>query len=283
MAAACLAGESWHYRTWGEPRHPALMLLHGFTGSHASWEPLAERWSDSFFVVAPDLPGHGLTPAPADPSLLSMDASADRIADLLDHLSIDKAAVLGYSMGGRLALHVALQHSLRLSALILESASPGLAATAERKLRQASDNKLADAIESRGLDWFVPYWAEQPLFKGQPEALRRRENRIRSGQTSEGLAQSLRGAGTGAQRSLWGQLSSLTLPVLIIAGGDDAKFCAIAERMALLIPNNTRVSVTHAGHTVHGEQPDRFHVLVQEFLDRWASGPIHKEGLKDGL
>ena len=266
LTTLSLDGQPWQVASWGRPDRPALLLLHGFTGSHQSWEDLAPNWAEDFWVVAPDLPGHGATCTPAAPQDLSLAATADRLAALLDRLSIAKATVLGYSMGGRLALHAALNHPSRFSALILESASPGIRDVEERAARRERDNALADGIEARGLDWFIPYWANQPLFHGQSEAVREAENRVRWTQSARGLAQSLRGAGTGQQESLWDELSTLHMPVLLITGDDDAKFTAAAKRMRERRPATSWVRVPHAGHTVHRDQPDQFREIVLHFL-----------------
>ncbi len=266
MSSILLNGQSWYVQTKGRPDFPALLLLHGFTGSHASWDALLSHWSQTFWTIAPDLPGHGRTPAPLNAQDLTMAGTADRLATLLDQLSIRSAAVLGYSMGGRLALHFAVQHGWRLSRLVLESASPGLDSPSERQLRRAQDRALADAIMRKGLDWFVPYWSQRPLFRDQPQWLVDEENRIRLSHTPFGLAQSLRGCGTGEQDSLWDMLPSLTMPVLLVTGQRDRKFAAIAERMARHIAHATWLSVDKAGHTVHGEQPAIFKGIVERFL-----------------
>lgn len=267
MPDVVLGGQSWHYATWGRSQNPPIVLLHGFTGSHESWAQVADRWSDDYWIVAPDLPGHGRTPAPEDPQELAFPAAVGRLDALLSHISIDKAAVIGYSMGGRLALSWAVRSGQRIAALVLESASPGLDDAAERTQRQQHDRMLADAIEARGLSWFVPHWAGQPLFHTQSAALRARDNKIRAAQNPFGLAQSLRGAGTGAQEPLWTHLSGLAMPVLLITGGLDSKFRVIAERMASAIPQARCISVAGAGHVVHGEQPDQFDELVRNFFN----------------
>lgn len=266
MQSVELSGQLWRYRTYGCATTPALVLLHGFTGSHLSWEALASRWAHRYYVITPDLPGHGKTAYGAHPESLTMAATADRLSQLLHHLSITKACVLGYSMGGRLALHFAVQHADQVRCLILESASPGLDDPTERQERRTRDWALAQAIESRGLQWFVPFWANQPLFQNQPEWLKAKENKIRRTQSPTGLAQSLRGAGTGEQASLWPQLPEIQVPVLLITGSQDQKFGVIAQRMAQRIPHARWVLVQESGHTVHGEQAERFYTLVNAFL-----------------
>lgn len=282
MPTISLDGHRWHYHTWGSPHNPLLLLLHGFTGSSASWAELGQRWSTHHYVVAPDLPGHGQTPASANPQAISLAETARRLSLLLNHLSRDKAAVLGYSMGGRLALHMGIRNGKQISKLILESASPGLSQPLERQMRQQHDRDLAKAIESRGLEWFITYWADLPLFESQPAWLRRSENSIRASQSSFGLAQSLRGAGTGEQDSLWDALSMLHMPVFLITGALDTKFSTIAQEMTRHSPRLTWMQVENTGHNVHGERPNQFFKLVSHFLTQ--SGDKAKEGnSRDGI
>lgn len=266
MPDVILHQQHWFYATWGEPKNPAIILLHGFTGSHASWNRLAPRLAQDYFVVAPDLPGHGQTQTPDDPHDLSIDATARQLSHLLDTLSLSRIAVLGYSMGGRLALHWAIRESERFFAVVLESASAGLKDPNERQARRARDGELADAIESQGIGWFVPYWATIPLFSSQSPRVVQAENRIRFKQSAHGLATSLRGAGTGEQDSLWERLGELSMPTLFVTGALDQKFTALAQAMAHLTPHGTHSVIPQAGHAVHAEQPDRFYERLITYL-----------------
>lgn len=266
MPYAYLAGERWFYHTWGNPQFPPLLVLHGFTGSHASWSSLAPALAENFYVIAPDLPGHGHTDVPTPLEKMSMRQQAHQLADLLESLSIPKARVLGYSMGGRLALHLGWLHPERVSMLILESASPGLAEESERAERRASDEALALAMMSRGLVWFINHWNQGALFRGQAPEVRETENAVRLTQRPEGLAQSLIAAGTGSQDSLWDILGDLSMPVLLLTGECDRKFTGLAEEMLSRMPDARWVSIEAAGHTVHGENPEAFLSAVRTFL-----------------
>ncbi|NMP23391.1 2-succinyl-6-hydroxy-2,4-cyclohexadiene-1-carboxylate synthase [Sulfobacillus harzensis] len=266
MRSVFLQHQKWHYATWGSPENPALLLLHGFTGSHQSWAALASVWTEQYYLIAPDLPGHGLTAPPHDLKAMSMASQAACLDELLESLSIPKAAVLGYSMGGRLALHLACLYPDRVSALILESASPGLDDPDARRARQQSDENLAEAIEKQGLDWFIAHWNQVPLFRDQSDRVREAENKIRRQQHPSGLAASLRAAGIGAQASLWSRLGDLAMPVLLVTGENDAKFAALADQMAERLTRVQRVSVAGAGHTVHAEDQEAFAVAVERFL-----------------
>ncbi len=245
-----------------------LLLLHGFTGSGAAWRPFEGAW-DRVCTVAVDLIGHGGTDAPDDESRYTMERCTTDLVALLDALSIDRAAVLGYSMGGRVALHLALAAPERVTALILESAATGIEDDAGRRARIASDRALADDIERDGIEAFVDRWERLPMWATQarlPRATRDalRTQRLRN--STIGLANSLRGMGAGAQEPVLDRLHELRMPVLLIAGQEDAKYRAIACSMRQRIPQARVRIIEDAGHAVHLEQPVAFAPLVKEFL-----------------
>lgn len=258
-----------HVLTRGEPTDPPIILLHGFTGSAASWGTHLDTLAAAgMFVIAVDLPGHGLSASPPDPILYGMDHNQTAILAVLGDLGIQpgQAIVLGYSMGGRIALHLAFTGWFR--ALILESASPGLATDAEREARRASDADLADRIERDGIPAFVDYWGNIPLFASQqalPAEIRAAQRAQRLANSPLGLANSLRGVGTGVQASLWDKLASLNLPTLLITGALDTKFTTIAHQMADLLPAAQLHRIPAAGHTIHLEQPAVFDDIVTAF------------------
>jgi 2-succinyl-6-hydroxy-2,4-cyclohexadiene-1-carboxylate synthase len=248
---------------------PTLVMLHGFTGSAASWgnvlDTLAAR---GLRVIAFDLPGHGKSSVPNDPRRYAIERCRQDILAALQELGVPKGhpLLLGYSMGGRIALYTAFSGFFR--ALILESASPGLADPTEREQRRVSDEALAASIERDGVAAFVDHWENLPLFASQKSLpLERREelHRQRLQNNAAGLAQSLRGIGTGVQPSLHAQLPNLRLPVLLLTGELDTKFTAIACQMAQALPQAQLRIIPGAGHTVHLEQPQEFASLVSDF------------------
>jgi 2-succinyl-6-hydroxy-2,4-cyclohexadiene-1-carboxylate synthase len=248
---------------------PPLLLLHGFTGSGAAWEPLLPHVTPRRRVIAPDLIGHGRSDAPADPARYRMERCVADLLALLNTLEVAQVDLLGYSMGGRVALHLALAAPQRVRRLLLESASPGLADPAERAVRVQADNELAAAIEREGIAAFVAHWERLPLFASQqtlPPAVRAKQRAQRLQNRPVGLANSLRGMGAGQQESLWECLPELTLPVQLLVGAQDRKYCDIAQRMEQRLPNVQVSVVADAGHTIHLEQPDRFAHLVGDFL-----------------
>ncbi len=248
---------------------PPLILLHGFTGSAASWgKHLDTLASHGFRVIALDMLGHGQSDAPMDPQRYTIEECEADILAVLDALSVQKgkAILLGYSMGGRIALYTAFSGFFR--ALILESASPGLADPLERAQRKNSDEQLADRIERDGIEAFIAYWESLPLFASQQRLPYEQQHALhaqRENNRSLGLANSLRGVGTGVQPALQERLATLTIPVLLLAGILDTKFCTIAQHMAQSLPHAQLHIIPDAGHTVHLEQPELFDQIVIDF------------------
>ncbi len=245
-----------------------MVMLHGFTGSSASWgEGLVDGLTSA--GVAPvlvDLPGHGRHVGETDPSGFTLDAAC---------LSISAAGgpdpfpLLGYSMGGRLALAYAVRHPERVSGLILESASPGLEEEASRTARRASDEELALRLEAWGMEAFVEHWESLPIFSSQrvlPAPVRETLRARRRRNDPRSLATALRGLGTGALPSYWDSLDALNVPALLIVGELDSKFHEIAVRMAERLPRARMSTVPAAGHAVHLERPDAWLDAVLGFV-----------------
>lgn len=266
MPTRMLNGQPYFFEVTGSG--PPLLLLHGFTGGAANWRPLLPTFAAHFRVVTVDLLGHGRSAQPADPARYRMPHAAADLVALLDALELERAHVLGYSMGGRLALYTAVHFPQRITSLVLESSSPGLATEAERAARRAQDEALADWIEAHGIAAFVDRWEQLPLWASQarlPQEQRAALRAQRLQNSPTGLANSLRGMGTGAQPNLWPWLPELDLPVLLLAGALDDKFVAIGREMAADLPRARLEIVPDAGHTLHWERPLAFSQIVLEF------------------
>jgi len=231
-----------------------LVLVHGFTQTRRSWDPLLPALSEHE-VVTIDAPGHGDA---HDVELGLVDGGAWLAANA------GPGTYVGYSMGGRLCLHAALGAPDVVRGLVLISATGGIDDADERAARRSADEELADRIESIGVAAFVDEWLAQPLFAGLDAERAGRADRLRN--TAPGLASSLRLAGTGTQQPLWDRLASLAIPVLVIAGADDAKFMALAERLASTIAGADLAIIPGAGHTVHLEQTASFLAVLQPWL-----------------
>jgi 2-succinyl-6-hydroxy-2,4-cyclohexadiene-1-carboxylate synthase len=227
----------------------ALVLLHGFTQTRQSWRRTVAALGGRYRAVAPDLPGHGQMSERRPASLAATLAYLRALVD-------EPHVLAGYSMGGRIALHAALARPERVQRLVLVGASPGLADAGERAARRRADEALADHIEAVGVDAFAEEWGRLALWEGQPERVRAAAHADRLRNTPAGLADALRGLGTGALPSLWDRLGELRMPVMLAVGERDAKFRAIAERMAELVPDARLELIAGTGHAPHLERPD---------------------------
>ncbi|MFM9107738.1 MAG: 2-succinyl-6-hydroxy-2,4-cyclohexadiene-1-carboxylate synthase [Chloroflexota bacterium] len=257
------------YRVARAGSGPPVLLLHGFTGAAEAWEPWLGALANAHEVIAPDLLGHGGTDAPEVPARYAAERQVADLAAALDDLGIGRAAVVGYSMGARLALAFAAAHPGRVERLVLESGSPGIAGEAERAGRRAADEALARRIERDGMAAFVEEWERLPLFAAQarlPEEVRRRQREQRLANRPQGLAASLRGFGQGVQPALHAALPGLAMPVLLVAGAEDDKYARLAREMAEAIPGAELEIIDGAGHVPHLEQPERFRRRAEGFL-----------------
>ncbi|MBI4883881.1 MAG: alpha/beta fold hydrolase [Actinobacteria bacterium] len=229
----------------GDPRAPKVVFLHGFTQTANSWKPIAEQIvARGYHAVVIDLPGHG--------GASGVRADLRRTADMVAAIS-KVATYVGYSLGGRATLHVALMYPHLVTTAVLIGANPGIDDDNERARRRDADGGLELRLAELGVDGFVREWVAQPLFGGL--AVTDAELADRGRNTVEGLASSLRMAGTGAQSSLWPRLRELNMPVLAMAGENDSKFAAIAAQIAEVVAQGRFVLVPGAAHAAHMQQP----------------------------
>lgn len=248
---------------------PPALLVHGFGGSRGAWGEAALGLAERFRVLAVDLVGHGSSGDPRGPARVAIDRVLDDLERALDAAGLGACAWVGYSMGGRIALAAAVLRPRRVSHLVLESASPGLATEAERRARREQDEALARRIEEVGVTAWAAEWESRPIFGGrralptevlEPFLELRRANRAAS------LAAWLRGLGVGSQPSFWDRLDEVGVPTLLLTGGDDPRYGDIARRMCAGIARPRHVEVPGAGHTVHLERPELWVDAVAAFL-----------------
>lgn len=250
--------------------YPVLML-HGFTGSISAWQGIPECLGERFRTIPVDIIGHGESSAPEDPERYRIPQAVQDILELLDRLGIDQTAVLGYSMGGRIAFHLALAAPERVSTLILESAGDGIDDPEARTSRIESDEALARLLEEQGIEAFINRWEAVPLFASQrqlPAEVRRRQRELRLSQSPIGLANSLRGMGAGVMEPVSDRLHEYSMPVLYLAGEYDENYREIGEVVCARMPNARYVQIPGAGHTIHLEQPEPYLETVSGFLER---------------
>ncbi len=234
-----------------------VVLLHGFTHTGASWDPVVATLAESYRALAPDIRGHG-SASGREP--VTLGGVLEDVADVAP----ERFTLVGYSMGGRIALHAALAPALapRVERLVLVGASPGIADPAERAARRAADERLAEEVEQMTIEEFAYRWAQTPVLAGQPPAVVAAVDADRRRNQPAGLARALRGLGTGALPPLWERLNELGLAVTLVVGERDDKFTAIAGEMAAGLPDASVVAVAGAGHAVHLEAPERVAELI---------------------
>ncbi len=240
---------------------PPLTLLHGFTQTGRLWGPFGDLLAHDYTLVAVDLPGHGgSSDVRAD-----LPTTAHLVAEAVaDTLGSEPTALLGYSLGARVALHVALGRELALNAAVLIGATGGIEDSEARIKRRTADDALAEALESSGdVDAFIDRWVQSPMFSHLGAAADIDERRRN---TASGLASSLREAGTGTQEPLWDRLPTLETAVLTLAGANDTRFAMHAQRMTALLPNGLTSLIPGGGHAVHLAQPDVTHRVVHHWL-----------------
>lgn len=243
---------------------PAVTFLHGFTQRGSSWEELWSLLPGGRRLVAVDLPGHGDSPDTG----ATLPESARALTETWDALGIGASALVGYSLGGRLALFVAALFPDRVTHLVTIGAQAGFEGEA-RQRRLEADDALARRIETEGVEWFASYWADLPIFAGLrnrgPERLAAYD-RMRRGNRSSGLAASLRGMGGAAEPPFWDRLGAITAPTLLLAGEHDQPYIEQAHRLRALIPGSRLGIVPGAGHSAHLEQPVRVAALLRREL-----------------
>lgn len=269
-----ISGHAFELADEGQGDSPPVVLIHGFTGSKETWAPLRCRLSARYRVLAIDLPGHG----GSDPMPGGFAAAVEAIAALLDTARAGAVALAGYSLGGRLALALALARPDRIARLLLESASPGIAADAEREARRREDDALAKRIEREGIEAFVGRWERLALFatlRTFSAAKQSELRRQRLGCSAAGLASSLRSVGVGRQPWLGDRLGELAMPVTIVAGAEDTKYRAIAASMAAGIAGARLEIVAGAGHVPHLERSEEFEAVIDRFLAGHTASSTH--------
>lgn len=248
----------------------SIVFLHGFSGSAEDWKPFFSKLNEDYMAFAIDLPGHGSSSSPDDPSFYTHESMIGQLKAIFDKVGITRPVLAGYSMGGRLALCFAKQHPKNVKALILESSSAGIQEEKERQIRLKTDTELAQSILEDDLDAFVTNWANLPLFASQkllPLEMRNawRERKLMNNKT--GLANSLLGFSTGKMPNMWIELPNLFMPVLLMSGSLDAKFKALNSEMKQRLPHCIHEIVPQAGHNIHLEKPEVFINLVNGFLE----------------
>ena len=256
-----------HYQVFPGMQDRTLVMLHGFMGNTRDWLPFVDELLNVTTVVLIDLPGHGKSLGGPDGNY-QMESAGHSVVVILDALKIERTSLLGYSMGGRIAMYTALQFPKRCSCLITESAHPGQGDVTERLSRVERDNALAARLESGSFEGFLKDWYHQPLFTSlyEDEALYAEliQKRLENDPTE--LAKALRGFSPGLMKPMWEMLADAPFSTLALCGEKDTKYTRVTQKMQDLCRNLQVAIVPGAGHNIHLEQPQEFLRIIKDFL-----------------
>jgi 2-succinyl-6-hydroxy-2,4-cyclohexadiene-1-carboxylate synthase len=253
-----------HYELKGKTSNPAVVFLHGFMGSIKDWHEIMDRLADSCRCLAIDLPGHGKSTGLTGQGAYTFGGAASHVLEVMERTKAVPATVMGYSMGGRLALCVALQYRHACRKLIVESATAGIVDEKERAKRKILDQDRGEELERGEFEDFLRTWYCQPIFQTLAESPERLEKVVRQRLFNDPLelARALSGMGVGVQPVLWDRLPGLAIPTLLLAGEKDSKYVDIVQSMATLLPKGRVAIAPGAGHNAHLEKP----ALVAEYI-----------------
>lgn len=260
--------ENYFYLLEGQKDNPPLMFLHGFLGSSADWSTIIQELKNDYFILVPDLPGHGKTKVHHQKSDYKMSSVAKNLNQYLKQCNIQAVQLIGYSMGGRLALYLTVHYPDLIKKLIIVSASAGLKTAEELLLRQKWEKEWIQYLTHYSMSEFVSKWYQQPIFhslhssKNIQQIIQRRMKN-----ENHELISSLQHMGTGQQESLWPYLNSIKIPVHMIVGDLDSKYVDLSQHMGNCIPNSYNHIVRNCGHNVYAEKPEEFNQLLKDILN----------------
>ena len=259
--------QPWPFITWGRPNKPPIVFLHGFLGVGSDWGEIAAPLAEDYFCVCPDLPGHGANITRDFDAQLSVPQLALELRALCAALSLNAPIVVGYSLGGRVALAAAVQHPEIMQALMLESTSAGLDTEAERQARAATDDARAAVLLADGIAAFMRTWYAAPLFESlqmRPQLLAKLQA-ARTCNDARWMSKVVGELSPGRAASVWAELPSVRLRTLVLAGALDVRYTESAQRMCAAMPNAVCTVVADAGHNVHLEQPTAYIQALRDY------------------
>lgn len=263
-----------HYSFRGSKDNPLILFLHGFMGDSQEFNEVISVLSNQFCCLVVDLPGHGQTRVLGGEDCYIMTNTAQLLINWLKQLTVKKCILVGYSMGGRLALYLALYFPQYFSNVVLESAAPGLKTEGDRLERMKRDFELGQKLENTDFSLFVSNWYNQPLFaslKNYSDFELMKARRLQNNPLE--LAKSLRNLSTGCQPSLWDKLQQNKIPLLLLVGEYDEKFKAINSEMAQRCQSAQLEIIPDSGHNIHLENPKAWVDRVGLFLRKSSNKP----------
>ena len=270
------------YRTWGIREGVPLVLLHGFLGDSGDWETLARNLENDLYLVAVDLPGHGKSRDIKVSREKAFEEFSDLLRQMLSQLDLDRYSMLGYSLGGRLAMSHLTREGDAVDRLLVESSHPGLEDNAERQARWKDDQSWADQFRTDPLSEVLQRWYHQPVFADLNSRERERlmQHRCISNQTQESSSNEVTGSGTSGeslalaleafslsqQPDFWGMLNRSSGASHYFCGERDLKFQGIAHRLLEMGCFQEIHEIKEAGHNIHREQPQAMATIIKQLL-----------------
>ncbi len=257
-----------HVWPGAEPAKKTIIALPGFIGNGNDFDILHQYYEDHPIIIAPDLPDYYQPHTSCDNE---WDLTLNLLDELIDETARDtEVYLLGYSMGGRIALQYATHFKKKLAGLILIGATPGLTMKFDRELRQLTEQAHAKVLTEQGIETFLKEWFKLPLISTQldsPEPYRSKRSAARANLIPETVAYYIKSLGTGAMPNVWDKLSTLDLRTFLLTGEDDPKYCACASKMSSLLPTSEHHIISNAGHAPHFESPSATAEAIKEWIE----------------
>lgn len=259
------------YRCQGQPNNPAIVLLHGFLGDKHDWFAVAEILAEQYYCISVDLPGHGDSLNQALP-MPGFEACCELIEQTVSKLGVEQYHLIGYSLGGRIALHLARRYRSCVLSLILESCHPGLQSEQDKAQRRINDAQWADKLAELDMTTFLTQWYQQAVFADLSYQQQHAMIKRRCGNQGVNLSNCYQATSLALQASLWDTPAVINAPCFFIAGSDDSQFLSLARRWQQQSPLQL-YCVNASGHNVHSAAPDSFSQLVLRLLNSLAVNP----------
>ena len=257
----------WNSIKIGNPENPCMVFLHGFMGSSEDWIQIMKHFASEYYCIAFDLPGHNETIVEGYDEFYTIENTCASLKKELANNGIKNFHLIGYSMGGRIALTFAVKYPETINKLVLISTSPGIESADLREERKKFDADIAEKIRTSELHNFLKLWYSAPIFKGLNQTNLYGKLISRRGYNNkEVLVKSLEYTGTGKMNPLWNDIQSFSKPVLLVAGEKDRKYCIINVKMNELFPNSSLAIIKDSAHIVHLEQPKEFENELRNFI-----------------
>lgn len=252
-----------------------VLLLHGFSGAPESWRKVTEQLAPDVEASAPCLAGHSghelirgawqPQPPPNLPWCEGFESEVDRLAQWTVHFGVAPCALVGYSLGGRLALGLLHRHPRLFTRGLLIGTHAGLRDEAERRERFEVENQRVTILQEQGVGRFMDYWQDLPLFSSQrtlPMETRERQAQVRRSHSPQGLILSLRTCGMATMPNYWPHLKEIQNQTTLVVGAEDALFKRVAREMTELLPNSSLRVIENAGHNPVLESPQTLADLI---------------------